>query len=208
METGCGFEAIGETLRRSAAALRDAEVPFVLGGSLAVWARGGPTPQNDLDLMVTPGDAERALEVLVSAGMRPERPPEEWLLKAWNGPVMVDLIFRPSGLEIDRELIDAADVISILAVGMPVMSIEDVLATKLSALTERVLDYSAMLAMARSVREQIDWPRLWAQAAGAPLAKPFFTLVEELGIAPAATAPPPVAAKPAATGGTGVRVVN
>ena len=49
-----------------------------------------------LDLMVKPEDAGEALNVLVRHGMRPERPPEGWLYKAWdeNG-VMVDLIFRP-----------------------------------------------------------------------------------------------------------------
>ena len=51
-----------ETLRVAVAAMRDAGVPFVLGGSFAAWARGGPLPQKDLDLMVKPADAERALE--------------------------------------------------------------------------------------------------------------------------------------------------
>ncbi len=43
------FEA---TLKRSVAALRDAEIPFLLGGSLACWARGAPETRHDLDLMI------------------------------------------------------------------------------------------------------------------------------------------------------------
>jgi hypothetical protein len=43
------FEALADTLKIAVATLRDANVPFVLGGSLAAWARGGPEPQNDLD---------------------------------------------------------------------------------------------------------------------------------------------------------------
>src|ERR1700760_1272827 len=155
METTCSLDSLTETLRFTAATLRDAEVPFILGGSLAVWARGGPTPQNDLDLMLAPGDAERAFGVLAGAGLRAERPPEEWLLKVWHGPVMVDLIFHPAGLEINREFIDRAEVISVGAVAMPVISIENVLTTKLAALTEHTLDYGPLLAMARAVREQI-----------------------------------------------------
>jgi hypothetical protein len=89
----------------------------------------------------------------------------------------------------------------------PARSIEDVPATKLTALTERTLDYGPLLAMARAVREQIDWRRLKALTAVRPLAKPFFTLVEELGVAPAA-APSPVAAQKAATGAKSVRVVD
>ena len=27
--------------------------------------------------------------------MTPERPPEEWLVKAWDGDMLVDLIFDP-----------------------------------------------------------------------------------------------------------------
>ena len=33
-----------EALKRVAAGLRDAELPFCVGGGLAAWARGGPPP--------------------------------------------------------------------------------------------------------------------------------------------------------------------
>src|SRR5947208_1259861 len=98
MNSELSFESICETLKVAVATLRDAGVPFALGGSLAAWARGGPRPHNDLDLMVKPGDAERALEALTEAGMRPEKPPEEWLFKAWHDGVLIDLIFEPAGL--------------------------------------------------------------------------------------------------------------
>src|SRR5206468_1723980 len=91
------FMELTSALKIAVAALREAEVPFVLGGSLATWTRGGPEPQNDLDLMVKPQDAEAALQALADAGMRTEHPPEEWLYKAWCGDVMIDVIFGPSG---------------------------------------------------------------------------------------------------------------
>src|SRR4029079_19226433 len=53
--------AMLETLKRSAGALREAGVPFMLGGGLACWVRGGPESDHDLDLMVKPEDAEQAL---------------------------------------------------------------------------------------------------------------------------------------------------
>ena len=59
-----GFAAIEHALKRAAAALRDADIPFLLGGSLASWARGGPETRHDLDLMIRPEDAERALAAL------------------------------------------------------------------------------------------------------------------------------------------------
>jgi Uncharacterised nucleotidyltransferase len=179
------FEAFEATLKKSVAALREADVPFLLGGSLASWARGGPETRHDLDLVVKPKDAERALRALEAAGMRAERPPEEWLLKAWDGEVLVDLIFQPRGLEVDDELIERGEVLHVLGITIPVMAIEDVLATKLLALNEHRLDYSSVLQIARALRERIDWRALRERAAGSPYAAAFFKLVEELGIAPA-----------------------
>jgi hypothetical protein len=189
------FEALTDTLKEAVAALREAGVPFLLGGSFACWARGATEPQNDLDLMVKPGDAEAALAALEAAGMRIERPPEEWLFKAFNGDVMIDLIFCPAGLELTDEVFERADSVSVLAMTTPVMSLNDVLTTKLHALDEHSLDYTKLIGIARSLREQIDWPQLRARAGHSPYAKAFFTLVEELEIAPAAAHPARAARK-------------
>src|SRR3954470_13028480 len=109
------FSDIEATLKKSAAALREAQIPFLLGGSLASWARGGPETRHDLDLMLKESDVDRALEALEQAGMRPERPPEEWLVKAWDGDVLVDLIFSPCGMPITDEVIERGEVMSVLS---------------------------------------------------------------------------------------------
>jgi hypothetical protein len=177
------FEAICATFKRAAAALRDGEIRFMLGGGLAAWARGGPITQNDLDLVVVPADAERALAVLEQAGMRTERPPEEWLLKAYDGDVLIDLIFHPRGLPVDDALFERADEMAVLSITIPVMALEDVLVAKLLSLDEqRDLDYSSLLAIARSLREQIPWDAVRERTADSPYAMAFFTLVEELGL--------------------------
>jgi hypothetical protein len=54
----------------------------------------------------------------------------------------------------------------------------------LYSMDEHSLDYGAVVAITRSLREQIDWPALRARCAGSPYAKAFITLVEELEIAP------------------------
>ena len=176
------IEELCAALKVAVAALRGAEVEFLLGGSLALWARGGPEPYKDLDVMVRPGDAERALAALGEAGMRTERPPEEWLYKAWCGDVLIDIIFRPSGLELDEGVFQRGEEIPILAVGTPVMSVEDVLVTKLLAMDEHSLDYGALIATARSLREQIDWGALRRRTGHSPFARAFLILVEGLGI--------------------------
>jgi hypothetical protein len=176
------FEEIEASLKKAAAALRDAEVPFLVGGSLATWARGGPESRKDLDLMVKPDDADRALQVLEQAGMRPERPPEEWLYKAWDGHVLIDLIFQPRGLELTDEVIERGQELHVLGITIPVMSLEDVLTTKLLSIDEHELDYSSVVQMARALREKIDWKTLRAATGESPIARAFFVLVEELGI--------------------------
>jgi predicted nucleotidyltransferase len=177
------FDAVLATLKKAAAALRDANVPFMLGGGLAAWARGGPESDHDLDLMVKPENADEALEVLEAAGMRTERPPEGWLYKAWDeNSVMVDLIFEPVGLPVGEETLERADELEVEAVGMRVMALEDVFVTKLLALDEQALDYKGLVQMARPVREQVDWNEVRARTSSSPYAAAFFTLIEGLGV--------------------------
>jgi hypothetical protein len=177
------FPAIEASLKKAVAALREAELPFLLAGSLAVWARGGPETRHDLDFVVKEEDVERAVAVLAEAGMRPEKPPEEWLWKAWDGDVLIDLIFRPRGLEVTDEVIERGEPLHVLGITIPVMSIEDVLATKLLALHEHELDFTGLVRIARAVREQIDWRYLRERTKGSPYATAFFVMCEELGIA-------------------------
>jgi hypothetical protein len=129
-------------------------------------------------------DAERALEALEAAGMRRDDPPEEWLVKAWDGEVLVDLIFWPKGLPIDDEVIARGEEMSVLSMEMRVMAIEDVLVTKLMAITEHHLRYEGLLAIARALREQIDWAQVRAATASSPFARAFFVLLEGLEILP------------------------
>ena len=177
------FGAIEASLKKTVAALREAGVPFLVGGSLASWARGGPETHHDLDFIVKPEDADAALVALEEAGMRPEHPPEDWLYKAWDGDVLIDVIFGPRGLEVTDELIERGETVQTLGITMPLMSIEDMLATKLMALDQHDLDYSSVLEIARDLREQIDWRTLRSRTRGSAYAAAFFTLVEELDIA-------------------------
>jgi hypothetical protein len=176
------FADIEDALKKSAAALREADIPFLLGGSLASWARGGPETRHDLDLMVRPQDVERATEALSAAGLRPEDPPEEWLVKAWDGDVLVDLIFAPKGMELTDEVIARGEVLSVLGMEMRVMALEDVLVTKLMALSEHALRYESLLPIARALREQVDWADVRARTSESPFARAFFVMLEGLGI--------------------------
>ena len=184
------FSDIESTLKKAAAALRGAGVPFLLGGSLASWARGGPETRHDLDLMIKREDVDRAIEALTEAGMRADDPPEEWLVKAWDGDVLVDLIFSPKGLAIDDDVIARGEQLSVLSMQMRVMAIEDVLITKLMAIDEHHIRFEGLLQIARALREQVDWAHVRAATAGSPFGRAFFVLLEGLDIlSPKADAP-------------------
>src|SRR6478672_11083410 len=122
------FEDIESSLKKGAAALRDAGLPFAVAGSVACWARGAPQSRNDLDFLVRPQDAEAALQALVEAGMRPERPPEGWLLKAWHanpeGETLVDLIFGPRGIADVGDVLERAEILPVAALDLPVVHLD------------------------------------------------------------------------------------
>jgi hypothetical protein len=179
------FEAIEASLKKAVGAFERARIPYLLGGGLAAWARGGTESYKDLDFMVRPADAERALDALAREGMRTERPAEQWLVKAWDGEVLIDLIHHPEGLEVDDAVIARGDQINVFGVEVQVMALEDVLTTKLLALGEHDLDYERLVQIARSLREQIDWETLRGRTGHSPYARAFFTLAEGLELAPA-----------------------
>jgi predicted nucleotidyltransferase len=176
------FEGLLEAMKRAAALLRNANVPFVLGGGLACWARGAPKTEHDVDFLVRPADAPRALEVLAQAGLRTEEPPEGWLLKAYDGDILIDLIFSPQGGPVDDELFARAEELEVHATRLKVAALEDVLVQKLLALTEQEPDFSSVLELARSLREQVDWDEVRERTKQSPFAKGYFTLLDELEI--------------------------
>jgi hypothetical protein len=171
-----------ESLKRVAALLRDAGIPFALAGGLAAWARGGPPTEKDIDLVIREADAPAALDVLAAAGLSTEVPPEGWLVKAYDGGLLIDLIFGPAGLVVDDALLERCDELTVRAVPMRVMRVDDLVSTKLLALTEHHLDYGPVLEVCRALREQIDWLELHRRTSHSPFARAFFALVQELGI--------------------------
>lgn len=187
------FGVLLDAMKRAAATLRDHDIPFTLAGSLAVYARGGPETDHDVDFVLGPDEAERAIEVLGRSGFRCERPPEGWLYKVYDSnDAMIDLIFSPNGQSPDvvAEIVARADELEVYAIKLRVMSATDVLASKLLALREHNVDYEPALEIARALREQIEWDVLAERTAGSPYAAAFFALAAGLGLAPDSATPP------------------
>lgn len=185
-------QMVERTLKRSAAVLDDAEVPFCLIGSMAAWVRGGPESSHDLDYGIRETDIVKAAKALEAAGFTIEVPPEQWLVKAWDGPVgdpastLVDLIYAPSGLPITDEVLARADMLDVLAMEMRVLDATSIARVKMLSLREQHLNMTSLIGTVRSIREQIDWAELREHTMGNPYAEGFLVMCERLGLCPPA----------------------
>ena len=119
-----------------------------------------PEPSHDVDFVLLADDVPHALQVLDAAGLRVVEPPEDWLVKVYDGDALVDLIFRPAERPVTREQLDAANEVRVDSVVMPVQSATDLLAAKLLVLNEHYCDFARLFPHVRALREQVDWPAL------------------------------------------------
>jgi len=131
-------------MKKVATALKGADVPFALSGGYASWARGGPEPVHDVDFVLLADDVPHAVAVLDAAGLRIVEPPEDWLVKVYDGDALVDLIFRPAERPVTPEQLDAATEVRVDSVLMPVQSATDLLAAKLLVLNEHYCDFARL----------------------------------------------------------------
>ena len=180
-----GVNGLLIAMKRAAAVLRDHHVDFALAGGQAIYAHGGPESGHDVDFVLRQDEADHAVALLSQAGFQAERPPEGWLYKVRDHDgALVDLIFAPNNSADEvPEILERAERMEIYAITIKVMSVTDVLASKLRAMKEHEVDYDDVLAIARACREQIDWEMLRTLVGDSPYASAFFTLVEELGVA-------------------------
>ena len=175
-------ENLREALKRVAVALKRSGIPFALIGGYAVWARGGPEPDHDVDFMVADEDAGAASAALAEEGFQVVEPPEDWLFKVYTDDAMVDIIHRDSGDPATRAVVEDADEIEVLSVQMPVLSGTELLVQKLNAMDEHSCDMGRQLPVARALREQVDWSRVRKETAHNDFAAAFLFLLERLNI--------------------------
>ncbi len=176
------IEQLLHTLTKVVNALLAHEIDFAVGGGCAVYARGGPASDHDVDIYVKPVDAGRARDILTASGLHAVDPPEDWLTKVYDGNTLVDLIFRPNYRNVDDDLLGRATWMRIGPAAAPVLSGTDLMVDKLMVLDPHRLDFTRLLAIARDLREQVDWRRAREETAVSPYARAFLALIEDLGI--------------------------
>ncbi|GIH92326.1 nucleotidyltransferase family protein [Planobispora siamensis] len=175
-------DAILETLKRASTALKDADVRFALAGGCAAYARGAAPSLHDVDFVLPQEDVPTAWEALRDLGFETVKPPEDWLVKAYDDGRLVDLIFRIADNEVTSSLLDRAEPLKASAVIVPVLEATDLVISWLLPLSEHACDYGSLLPQVRALREQVDWNRVAAVSQSSPYAFTFLTLLERLGV--------------------------
>ncbi|HEY3264102.1 MAG TPA: nucleotidyltransferase [Actinomycetota bacterium] len=137
-----------QTLDEAIAAMRGADVRFLIIGGIASAVMGRDRGTRDVDLFVRPEDARRALEALDVAGFDTKVAFPHWLYKGFKRDVLVDVIFRSSkDVLLDDEMLRRAQQREFRGRLLPIAPPEDLLIMKAVAADE-------------------DTPRYWYDALG------------------------------------------
>lgn len=176
-------QAILEATKQVASLLKKEGHSFALAGSVAVYAHGGAGSfQHDADFCILPEDADPVAATLSAAGLYVFTPPEDWLIKAQCLGQDIDLIFELAHQPVTPELLGRAEQLSVDSVRMPVLAPTDLMRSLLGAFSEHHCDFGAVLPIARTLREKIDWPRVRRACGEAPMPAAFLYMLERLDI--------------------------
>ncbi|HWG84401.1 MAG TPA: nucleotidyltransferase family protein [Deinococcales bacterium] len=149
--------------RRTIRLLRDGGLDFLLGGAYAFAVHAGiERHTKDLDVMVRPQDAERALEIMAGAGYETRIVFPHWLGKAYCGDDFVDVIYSSGngvGTIDDRWFRHARDA---EMWGEPVRLVppEEMIWHKAFVQERERFDGADINHLLRAQADRIDWPRL------------------------------------------------
>jgi hypothetical protein len=149
--------------RHAMAVLKQASVPFLVGGAYALrYYAGIERHTKDFDVFVRPHDFPRALESLAAAGYRTQRTFVHWLGKAFHGEAFVDIIFSSgNGLcKVDDAWFDHA--VAGEAVGMPVRicPVEEIIWSKSFVIERERYDGADIIHLLHGSGKHFDWNRL------------------------------------------------
>src|SRR4051794_20968106 len=130
-------DAILETLKRAGAGLKEAGVRFALAGGCGGYARGSAPSLHDVDFALVEEDVPLAFKTLESLGFRTAKPPEDWLVKAFDEDgVLVDMIFSIADRPVTEAMIARAELINTAAISLPVLEATDLVISWILPLSE------------------------------------------------------------------------
>lgn len=144
-------------------ALREARIPFLIGGAYAFRHYTGiACKTKDLDLFVAPDDCHHALAVLQATGCHTELISSHWLGKASCGEDYLDVIFSSgNGITVVDELWFAhAGEGELFGLSVGFCPPEEMLWTKAYIMERERFDGADVAHLLRACGACFDWPRL------------------------------------------------
>lgn len=171
--------------REAIAAVEQKEIPYAFIGGVASALHGRPRWTHDVDLLVRPEDAGRALDALAGVGFATQRTDDFWLFKAIKEGVLVDVIFRSTGdIYLDDEMLARSSVEEFKGLRLRVVAPEDLVVIKavvhdektprhwfdaLGILARSELDWDYLVWRARQSRHRVAALLLYAQSNDLPV---------------------------------------
>lgn len=149
--------------RRALLAMRAAEVPFLVGGALALeWHANVSRYTKDLDVFVHPDDVDDILDALGGLGCRTVMTAPHWLGKAFCGSDFVDVIFSSGNGDapVDDGWFEHAVDGQILGIPVQICPVEEMLWSKASVMDRGRFDGADVAHVLRAKAESLDWSRL------------------------------------------------
>lgn len=161
--------AADQFYRNAVRILRDADVPFLVGGAYALCAYTGISRDTkDFDLFVRPADLERALNCFRAADFEAEITYPHWLAKVKCDDDCIDLIFRAgNGLcEVDDSWFARAQQENVLGESAAICAPEEILWMKSYIMERERFDGADVAHLILNCAERLDWQHLLRRFGG------------------------------------------
>lgn len=152
-----------ESYRRALTVLRQAGLPFLVGGAYAFGCYTGITRDTkDFDVFVLPRDVQRILKALADAGYQTELTDTVWLAKAFRGDDLVDVIFSSGNgiATVDEEWFQHATEGELLGTPIRLIPVEEMIWSKGYVMTRDRYDGADVAHLLRARADQLEWERL------------------------------------------------
>ena len=141
--------------------IEELEVPYVVGGGIAVGLYDHQRPTKNIDFFIMEQYAEVAIEGLHEAGFIVKRSDPSWLYQSWLGDTLIDLVFNinvsRATIPVDDEMIARGAEREILGEKFRIISPEDLVIIKILVMHENRPDWWDAISIIRSPRVSLDW---------------------------------------------------
>lgn len=152
--------------------VRDQQVPFALGGGLAVGVYTGRLRNTkDLDIYVLPEDRDRVVGIMMDCGLEDyfEKKPYDrgWIYRGNSGDVIVDAIFAMANRRavVDAGWLERGPMIPMFDREIRVIPPEELIWSKLYVVQRDRCDWPDILNMVYATGAHLDWQHLLARVA-------------------------------------------